>query len=60
MSCALAAQGSHAMGVLQAAQAWAGSADPSFVRHFVFQALAVAAPPYRSDFAASLLRCACN
>lgn len=44
------------MAVLQAAHEWGHSADPSFVRHFVFQALAVAAPPYRPDFAASLLR----
>ena len=36
---------------------WAGGADPSLVRYFVFGVLAAAGPPYSSAFASSLLRC---
>ena len=43
--------------MLAAAERWARGADPSLVRHFVFGALDVAAPPYSPDFAASLIRC---
>lgn len=50
-------QGPEAMGVLQAIEDWAQtSPDPSLVRSFVWQTLALAAPPYASDFAASLVR----
>ncbi|KAK9822993.1 hypothetical protein WJX81_003185 [Elliptochloris bilobata] len=42
--------------VLAAAERWARGADPSLVRHFVFGALDVAAPPYSPEFAASLIR----
>ena len=51
------AQGPQAMEVMRQAVEWSRSADPSFVRHFVFQALALAAPPYHPDFAAILIRC---
>ena len=42
--------------MLAAAERWARGADPSLVRHFVFGALDVAAPPYSPEFAASLIR----
>ena len=42
--------------MLAAAERWARGADPSLVRHFVFGALDVAAPPYSPNFAASLIR----
>ena len=50
------AQGPQAMEVMRQAVEWSRSADPSFVRHFVFQALALAAPPYHPAFAAVLIR----
>ena len=50
-------QGPEVMAVLQAMERWSqGSADPSLVRSFIFQALAVAAPPYSPEFAATLIR----
>ena len=44
--------------MLQGMEAWAAGADPSFVRHFVFAILAIAAPPFSATFASSLIRCA--
>lgn len=57
MGAVCTAQGPEAMGVLQAIEDWAQtSPDPSLVRSFVWQTLALAAPPYASDFAAFLVR----
>ena len=53
---ALCPQGPQAMEVMKQAVEWSRSADPSFVRHFVFQALGVAFPPYHPDFATILLQ----
>jgi len=44
------------MRVMKFAERWAASADPSLVRHFILNLLAACAPPYSSDFAASLVR----
>ena len=44
------------MRVLKFAERWAASADPSLVRHLIYNLLAACAPPYSSDFAASLVR----
>lgn len=50
-------QAGQAQRVLKFAERWAASADPSLVRHFIVTLLASCAPPFSSDFAASLLRC---
>ena len=57
-TCGNVLQGPQAMEVMNEAVRWSRSADPSFVRHFVFQALSLAAPPYSPDFATILIRCA--
>lgn len=50
-------QAGQVIRVLKFSERWAASADPSLVRHLIFTLLAACAPPYSSDFAASLLRC---
>lgn len=42
--------------VMRFAEAWMQQADPSLIRHFVFKALEVAAPPYSAEFSGSMLR----
>ena len=50
-------KGPEAMAVMHGMERWSlASADPSLVRSFIFQALAVAAPPYSLDFACILVR----
>ena len=49
-------QAGQVMRVMKFAERWASSADPSLVRHLIFTLLGACAPPYSSDFAASLLR----
>jgi hypothetical protein len=41
---------------MRTVEAWAASADPSLVRHWVFAVLAAVAPPYSAAFASSLIR----